>query len=208
MDDRVVITLLRHGMTKENEERKYIGWTDAPLSKKGEAELRQSAKKTGKHQKVFSSPLIRCIQTAEMLYPGQKMNIVPDLKEMLFGLFEGKTYAQLKAEKTYTDWLTDPFSHHPPSGESFADFAERVDSGWEQVVQELMETKNRSAVIITHGGVIRQLLSVLTSSRKSFFAWDIPYGGGYELIWTIGAFGRNETCTSLQAVPITEKQNG
>jgi alpha-ribazole phosphatase len=177
-------------MTKENEEKKYIGWTDVTLSKKGEAELRQSAGKTGKHKKVFSSPLTRCIQTAEILYPNQKVNFVPHLKEMHFGLFEGKTYAQLKDEKAYTDWLTDPFFHHPPGGESFADFAERVDRGWKQVVEDVEATKASSAVIITHGGVIRQLLSVLTSARKSFFAWDIPYGGGYELIWTNGALGR------------------
>lgn len=208
MDDCVVISLLRHGMTEENERRAYIGWTDAPISEKGEEHLRQIAGDYLAHDILFSSPMLRCIQTAEVLFPNQKIHTAPDLKEMNFGLFEGKTYEQLKGQSIYSNWISDPFIQRPPHGEVFQEFAERVENGRKQVAHIINETNASSAVIVTHGGVIRQLHSMWSAEHKTFFDWKIPYGEGYQLIWTKKAFRRNEKCMSLQAVPATEKLTG
>jgi alpha-ribazole phosphatase len=208
MDNRVVISLLRHGMTKENEKRAYIGWTDAPLNEKGKERIRQLNGSYLKHDLLFSSPMLRCTQTAEILFPHQKMDVVKDLKEMNFGLFEGETYEQLKRKTAYTEWLSNPFTYQPPQGESFHEFTERVESGWRQVADTIVDTNASSAVIVTHGGVIRQLLSNWSKERRSFFEWKVPFGEGYQLIWTKEAFRREEKCMSLQAVPTTEKLTG
>jgi alpha-ribazole phosphatase len=208
MDNRVVISLLRHGMTKENEKRAYIGWNDAPLSEKGKERIRKLTGDYVTQDVLFSSPMLRCLQTAEILFPHQKMDVVHDLKEMNFGLFDGKTYEQLKSQKAYTNWLSDPFFERPPHGESFQEFAERVENGWKEVANTIIETNASSAVILTHGGVIRQLLSTWSKERKSFFEWKIPFGEGYQLIWTKEAFRREEKCMLLQAVPTTEKLSG
>jgi alpha-ribazole phosphatase len=208
MDDLVVISLLRHGLTKENERWAYIGWTDAPLSEKGEARIRQLDGEYLTEAILFSSPLLRCLQTAELFFPKQKIHVANDLKEMNFGLFEGKTYEQLKRKAAYTNWLADPFSNRPPYGESFQEFAERIENGWRQVSDTIIETKASSAAILTHGGVIRQLLTMWSKEYKSFFEWKIPYGEGYQLIWTKEAFRREEKCMSLLAVPTMEKLTG
>src|SRR5699024_11343337 len=83
---------------------------------------------------IFSSPLIRCTETAEILFPHQEIHREPDMKEMNFGIFEGKTYEQLKAETSYTNWLSNPFSGCPPGGESFHAFTKRIGRGWREMV--------------------------------------------------------------------------
>src|SRR5699024_5278493 len=205
MDDCVAITLLRHGMTKENERKAYIGWTDSPLSKEGVETIRLIDHSI-QPDFIFSSPLLRCMETAEILFPNQKIHSVRDIKEMNFGLFEGKTYEQLKGETSYTNWVSKPFSCRPPNGESFHEFAKRIESGWREVVEKILETNASSAVIVTHGGVIRYLLTTYTSYCKSFFEWSVPHGAGYQLIWSKDNLRRKEKCMSLQEVPITEKE--
>src|SRR5699024_199782 len=83
MEECVAITLLRHGMTKENERKAYIVWTDSPLSEKGKEALRL-IDHSFQPDVTFSSPLLRCTETAEILFPHQEIHCVPDMKEMNF----------------------------------------------------------------------------------------------------------------------------
>ena len=92
-----------------------------------------------------------------------------------------------------------------PDGESYPIFSERVESGWKQLLSE--EFKN--IAIVTHGGVIRELLVRYAPEEKLFWDWNIPHAGGYQLVWdNSDLWRRGERCTSLQVVPIMEKQNG
>lgn len=207
MDDCVVISLLRHGLTKENEKKAYIGSIDSPLSKKGEENIRSINHKLPS-EIIFTSPLLRSKQTAEIFFPNESVYIVPELKEMDFGIFEGKTYEELKNNPSYRHWLSAPFSNQPPLGEAFHEFKMRVKFGWNEVIEKLWENNLSSAVIVTHGGVIRQLLSSYTFDTRPFFEWAIPHGGGYQLIFLKDDFRRGDICMSLQEVPITEKPNG
>lgn len=207
MDDRVAITLLRHGLTEENERKAYIGWTDSPLSEKG-AEAIRLLEHSFNPEILFSSPMRRTMETAESLFPGQMIHRLPEMKEMNFGLFERKTYLQLKDDTSYTNWLASPFTDGPPGGESFQTFADRIENGWEKIVNKIFEVNASHAVIVTHGGVMRYLLTTYTSVSKSFFDWKVPHGGGYQLLWSKDHLRRQETCMSLQEVPITVKQIG
>ena len=58
------IDLVRHGMTRGNEERRYIGITDEPLSERGRKLAEQCMYEMP--EIVFSSPLKRCVETAEI----------------------------------------------------------------------------------------------------------------------------------------------
>ncbi|HJV31737.1 MAG TPA: hypothetical protein VJ558_06045, partial [Bacillales bacterium] len=73
---------------------------------------------------------------------------------------------------------------------------------------QIFQVNAASSAIVTHGGVIRYLLSLFAPQKKSFFDWKIPYGGEYQLIFTKDGLRRGEKCISLQAVPITENQHG
>ena len=87
------IYLIRHGATDGNARGEYIGVTDLALSLGGVAELTELKEKIQYPfvEKVYTSPLLRCRQTANILYPEQEADIVENLSEYDFGEFEGKS---------------------------------------------------------------------------------------------------------------------
>jgi alpha-ribazole phosphatase len=222
MDDRVVVGLYRHGLTEENRAKKYIGWHDAILPETGFKELVQRAPLYPSYEWVITSDLVRCKQTAEALFQD-----VPHLesylfRELHFGEWETKTYEELKFNPAYREWLNDP-SIQIPGGESLSGFHERLRMGWLQVKDAVnrdrhdaknsgshppYDSQTKRIAIVTHGGVIRHLLTELTADERRFWEWQIPFGGGYELSWTVDEWRGGRTCSSLRAVPSTGNLNG
>lgn len=201
----VAITLLRHGLTEANERKEYLGWTDSPLSEKGLKEICMLKDHFEEYELIISSDLQRCLDTARLLFPTTLIQTNPAFREMNWGCFEGKTYEQLKNEESYQTWLNNPMGAAVLDGESYPAFSERVQAGWKKL---LMKECNNIA-IVTHGGVIRELLVRYAPEEKLFWDWSIPHAGGYQLIWdSSDLWRRGERCTSLQVVPIMERQNG
>ena len=104
---------IRHGKTAGNEQKRYIGRTDEPLSALGRAEL---AEKKAPHADIVAvSPLVRCVESAKILYPHAKQFVVDGFRECDFGDFEGKNYAELFDNADYQAWIdsngTLPFPH-------------------------------------------------------------------------------------------------
>ena len=66
------IHLIRHALTQGTIDGKYIGHTDEPLCDEGKAQLKDIMENYGEYPQVdavFSSPLKRCIETAQTIYP-------------------------------------------------------------------------------------------------------------------------------------------
>ena len=134
--------LIRHGKTRSNEEGRYLGWTDEELSEQGIAEMNQrkqvnpmdsSETKKGMDLQgslLFVSPMLRCKQTAEILFPGQQGIVIEDFKEMNFGEFEGKNYAELNGNPSYQAWIDSNGRGQIPDGESFDEYVKRVFRGF------------------------------------------------------------------------------
>jgi alpha-ribazole phosphatase len=203
MADRVVITLFRHRLTEANMRKAYLGWTDSPLcveSNKNSTDRR--------YDRYFSSDLMRCYTTAEQLFPRNEITLLENLREMNFGSWEGKTYDDLKGDKQYQLWLTDPFYYSPPNGESFQKFTGRVQTGWKIIVDQLSEQSVDSCAVVTHGGVIRYLLTQFAPFQKDFWDWQVSHDQGIEMIFEKEALWRGDRCTLLQAVPLTENEHG
>ncbi len=202
----VAITLLRHGLTEANERKEYLGWTDSPLSERGRMEISQlKAVFFQEYEMVLSSDLKRCMDTAKLLFPTVSIQANPAFREMNWGNWEGKTYEQLKEEADYQKWLDNPMKASVPDGEGYPVFSERVELGWRQLLSE----EFNNIAIVTHGGVIRELLVRYAPGEKPFWNWSIPHAGGYQLNWdNVDLWRRGERCTSLQVVPIMEKPNG
>ncbi len=201
----VAITLLRHGLTEANERKEYLGWTDSPLSERSLIEMNQLRDSFRDYELVISSDLQRCIDTAELLFPTVSIQANPAFREMNWGQWEGKTYEQLKEEADYQKWLDNPMKASVPDGEGYPVFSERVELGWRQLLSE----EFNNIAIVTHGGVIRELLVRYAPGEKPFWNWSIPHAGGYQLNWdNVDLWRRGERCTSLQVVPIMEKPNG
>lgn len=203
MDDIVAIALFRHGMTIENERQAYLGWSDSPLVAD---QLLPEIQDCFEH--IYTSDLGRCRETAKVLFPKKMPEVLPDLREIHFGDWEGKTYEQLKYEDSYKKWLSRPFKESPPNGESFDDFTCRVKNAWEKISRNVIEHQTQSAAVVTHGGVIRYLLTQYAPEDRDFWDWRIPYGRGYQLTWSREGLRRKERCISLQEVPLMANQSG
>ncbi|MGJ7909782.1 histidine phosphatase family protein [Neobacillus sp. LXY-1] len=203
MDDRVVITLFRHGITEANVRRAYLGWTDSPLCP-GEPVLMNLKE----HDIYFSSDLPRCTATLNLVFPQAHPYLLSELREMNFGDWEGKTYEELKDEPRYEQWLTDPSRYSPPNGESYQQFSERVQAGWRKLVQMVLTQTFERCAVMTHGGVIRYLLSEYAPEIQDFWSWQVPHSQGFELAFNRNGLRRGERCTLLQVVPLTEKKLG
>ena len=86
--------LIRHGMTAGNLQGLYIGsGTDIPLCDEGRAQLKELKERFEYPQvdTVFSSPLVRAVETANILFPNAGHQFtVHDLREAGFGVFENR----------------------------------------------------------------------------------------------------------------------
>ncbi|NWQ41578.1 histidine phosphatase family protein [Bacillus sp. EB106-08-02-XG196] len=203
MDDSVVIALFRHGLTEENKRKAYLGWNDSPLCKES---FDLSTK--SRYNLYFSSDLPRCITTATILFPNKELILLPNLREMNFGRWEGKTYEDLKEVPLYQRWLSNPISYCPPEGESFDKFTHRVQNGWEEITGEILSKNVGRCAIITHGGIIRYLLSEFAPQPRDFWSWQVQHHQGFELVFDREALRRRDRCTLLREVPLTAKEHG
>lgn len=208
MDDIVVVTLFRHGLTEGNKRRVYMGWNDSLLSEEGKLQLRSYGLKQDDYDSFLSSDIDRCITTMKLLFPDVEPQLLPSLREMNFGVFQGKTYQELKDNVKYQRWLDDFFSFSPPEGESFQQFSERVLSGWEELVETIISNRLHSPFIVTHGGVISYLLSEFAPDQKGFWDWQIAHGSGVELVFDRERLRRKRRCILLREVPLTEREPG
>ena len=83
--------------------------------------------------KVYSSDLMRAIQTAKLAKPGYELNLSKDLRERCLGIFEGKEKKDLLASNEYNKYITDEkfskfrtdFVQKAPKGENYTDVSIR-----------------------------------------------------------------------------------
>lgn len=172
------VLILRHGKTDMNLRGRYQGRTDAPLCPEGEAELLRM----GIHpnmKKVFVSPMRRAIRTAELCFPNAAQTVVPDLREMDFGSFEGKNYEEMAEDAEYRAWVDGMCRGKCPGGESMAEFIDRVCASFDAVIDQSIASEEKSIHIVAHGGTVMALLSRYGRPEKDYYDWYAPNGGGY-----------------------------
>ncbi|MDP9093087.1 MAG: bifunctional RNase H/acid phosphatase [Actinomycetota bacterium] len=146
------LLLGRHGSTEHSAERRFSGRNELPLSELGRGQavaLASRLASVGTISAIVSSPLLRCVQTAEAVAArlGLDIGVNDDLAEVDFGAWEGLTFAEV--ERSYpaeiAAWLVSD-AVAPPGGESFASVARRV-------------SRARDAIRAAHPG---QVLAVVT----------------------------------------------
>ena len=111
--------LIRHGITAGNLQGLYIGsGTDIPLCDEGRAQLADLKERFEYPQvdTVFSSPLMRAVETANILFPNATHQFsVHDLREAGFGVFENRPVKELVKDEDFKKWIT-PGSGFVPEG--------------------------------------------------------------------------------------------
>ncbi|SMB96250.1 alpha-ribazole phosphatase [Desulfonispora thiosulfatigenes DSM 11270] len=156
------IIFIRHGQTLWNAKRKYQGQTDIHLDETGimQADLVAQKLKEDKVDVIYASDLQRAYKTAEIIGLEQELKVSPSigLREFNFGVWEGKTYEELKNEypELVEKWFKDPESVQIPKAESIKDLQNRAVN---QINEILEKHNNKTVVVVSHGLTIATILS-------------------------------------------------
>ena len=171
------IILLRHGLTQGNLEGRYIGCkTDEPLCEQGIVQLESLHMPEVRY--VFTSPMKRCIQSACILYPGLRQEIVPDFRECDFGDFEGKNYAELNGNPAYQTWIDSGGELPFPNGESRQQFAQRSVRAFQKL--NLFVLADDCALVV-HGGTVMAIMEAFARPCGQYFDFQLKCGHAFLL---------------------------
>lgn len=155
------VYLIRHGQIGlKNEQRRYIGQIDVPLSDAGRQQVEQLSAKLQnvKLDAVYCSDLSRGLDSAQLIAETQGLDpqVCPELREIAMGDWEGKAFADVA--KLYPKWFkqrgNDIAYFRPPNGESFADCCNRV----VPIFDRILQSPGTNLLIVGHAGVNRVLL--------------------------------------------------
>ena len=133
-------------------------------------------------QKVYTSPLKRCKETAEVIYPENFIVEMDSLTELDFGDFEGQTISSLEMKPEFINWIGDIKNNTPPNGETQDDFSQRVLESFQEIVKDMMKNKITSTAVVTHGSVIMNLLSNCGLPKQSPLYWMVGSGKGVTIL--------------------------
>lgn len=184
----IKIYLIRHGATKGNTEGRYVGWTDEEILDESVKTLRilrlnrRDLFDDVHVDAVYSSPMKRCIHTAEILFEGtgSPVIIADALKECSFGEFEYMNYRELNGNPDYQRYIDSGGNTAFPGGESRADFQKRCVQAFKDIIQECtVNGHDMTVAIVAHGGTIMSILDAFALPHRDYFDWNCRNAEGY-----------------------------
>ena len=192
---RSQIHLIRHGITVGNKNRLFYGASDIELSPEGiEALKGQAAEGMYPYEEnsdFYTSGMKRTEHTLELIYGEREHEIISEFREVNCGIYEMKSYAELKGNETFEAWLADSTGKTTPEGgESIVAFNERVQEGFRKLIgkhrlKELSVRHNGKpavSTVVCHGGVICAIMQECFPGKYDhFFKWMPDPGHGYTL---------------------------
>lgn len=174
------IYFVRHGETLWNKEKKIQGQSDIPLNEYGIelAHVTADAIKDIPFDIVYSSPLLRAKETADILVKNRNIEVLTDprLVEMSFGEGEGESLPEIHShpEMKLHDFIHNPGKYTPPTGgETFEELYTRCKSFIEDIILPA-ETKYDSMLIVGHGALIRGFIHNI-NNRPSKDFWIVTH---------------------------------
>lgn len=132
-----------------------MGITEEALSEEGRKQLESLLEKgiLRKPWLLFISPMLRCQESAGILFPGIKTYPIEEWREMNFGAYEGKNYEDLKNDAYYQKWIDSNGILPFPEGESQQEYINRCHRGLlaatkiieEKIAREVADTAKTSS---------------------------------------------------------------
>jgi alpha-ribazole phosphatase/probable phosphoglycerate mutase len=163
------IYVTRHGQTDYNKKRMMQGRSDIPLNDVGiqQAKDRRASLGDIKFDAVYSSPLIRAVQTAEIIGNVSRDEIITDERiiEANFGPYELMGYYSTGL-KMMSYWSFPEIFPAPAGVETIAEMCERTTS----FLKELETREYETVLVACHGGIIRPIRGYF-EGRKNGIIW-------------------------------------
>jgi probable phosphoglycerate mutase len=188
--DATRILAIRHGETTWNVDTRLQGHLDIPLNEVGlrqASHLAQALAQRDTVDAIYASDLSRAHATASAIAQamGQTVAVHAGLRERHFGVFQGRTFAQIEAElpehalqwrKRVPEWTP------PGGGESLVTLRERI----LKTVDELAaQHKGQQIVLVAHGGVLDVLYRAATRlTLQAPRTWQLTNTAVNRLLWT------------------------
>lgn len=163
MAEAPLLFLVRHGRTAANLESRYVGWSDHRLDETGLAQAEELARRLAGEgiQRVFSSPVRRCVQTAEILADRWDASVrtVHDLHELETGEWKGLSEEEVEERwpGAYREWRENPHRVEVAGRESLRDVRHRALRAVDQIGRAQLSEPDVPAVVVTHLAIIRVL---------------------------------------------------
>ncbi len=129
-----------------------VGWTDLPADCTDEAAFARLSAHLPAGATLVSSDLSRAVATADRLAPRRRLGHHPGLRELNFGAWEMRGFAEIEAEdaeRLHAFWDR-PGEVRPPGGESWNALCDRV----EAALEALLATEAGDLVVVSHFGPI------------------------------------------------------
>ncbi len=184
MEERIIY-LVRHGSTQSNKKRIYMGWSEEGLDEEGikKAEELSMKLKENRISKIYTSPIRRAVQTAEILnrYLSTEITIEEDLREMKLGEWKGMSEEEIKLSypREWKIWNKRPAELILPGREKLSSVQERSIGAIKGI---LNENSNRRVIAVTHVAVIRCLILFCKNLDLNLYKRiDVPNTSVYEL---------------------------
>ncbi len=175
-----MIYLLRHGEIEMGKEKRYIGWTDPPLSNAGvqQAEQWQETLSNVPFENIFCSDLKRARQTAGIVCRDSAIPVQErdTLREINLGKLENRSMIEFRKQhpEAWQQRGKNIFTDRPNGGESFADLQTRVLPEFEKIMLKTVE----NTLIVGHAGVNRIILChLLGMPPQQMFRLGQDYAG-------------------------------
>lgn len=147
------LTLVRHAATAWNEGGRWQGLTDNPIGPTGERQARAlGARLRLPYSRVYSSHLLRAVQTADLALPGFPLTLDERLREYDLGELEGLTVGEMRGHPGFAHWQADPWNHPAPGGESLSAVAARMRE-WAEALPD-----GERVLAFSHSIALRSLL--------------------------------------------------
>ena len=159
----VEIILIRHGLTLWNREARIQGISDVELAPEGlrQAELLAKNFPFDKVDAIYSSDLNRAKTTAEVIASRFNLPIttMAEFRETNFGSWEGRSFEDLAKEEPteFKKFFLKPDMLNVEGAETFAEVQNRAVTALRKIAHE--HDNNKNVVIVTHGAVIRVILT-------------------------------------------------
>jgi ribonuclease H / adenosylcobalamin/alpha-ribazole phosphatase len=173
MDNATRLILVRHGETALTQQGRYSGRGNPPLTDEGQAQAMAAAGRVAGLSRdvaaVVTSPLQRCVRTAELIAAeagGAPVTVMEDLIECDFGQWEGLTFGEVQERwpREMQAWLGST-SVAPPGGESFQAVAKRVRGALATIVKSY---PGGVVVVVSHVTPIKLILRDALAAGDAF----------------------------------------